>query len=77
MQPLNGCVHGLIYMICVSIVFASVVFGFYNLYSKPNTTHDSPFEFVLDYFGIGSSLQNQDFILYLHWMVFIYFCIHS
>ena len=63
MQPLNGCVHGLIYMICVSIVFASVVFGFYNLYSKPNTTHDSPFEFVLDYFGIGSSLQNSPFDL--------------
>ena len=60
MQPWNGFIQGLVYIICSSSIFAFMSFGYYQLYS---TSYGTVFDFFIELYQVGSSLQKSSFDL--------------
>ena len=60
MQPWNGFIHGLVYILCSSSIFAFMSFGFYQLYS---TSYGTVFDFFIELYQVGFSLQKSPFDL--------------
>ena len=63
LQPWNGFNHCLVYLLCSSSIFAFTAFGYYQLYSESDGTHGTALDFLIEFYQVGSSLQNSPFDL--------------
>ena len=63
LQPWNGFNHLLVYILSSSSIFAFTTFGYYRLYSESNGTHGTVVDFLIEFYQVGSSLQNSPFDL--------------
>ena len=60
MQPLSGMIHLLAYIICTTLVWASVIYGWSLLYTD---YFENALDFFVKYFEIGAAMEHSAFDL--------------